>query len=264
MKIATLNINSINARLTNLMFWLQKYQPDVMLLQEIKAEFNNFPFFDLKTIGYDAKVLGQKSNNGVAVLSKHPIIGAQENIPDFTDENARYLETEIKINNISYTIASLYVPNGNPPQNNPLDKSRYLYKLNWLDSFISHAQKLFLTKENIILGGDFNIIMTDNDVYNPHLFNGGVLMNKEVQNKLQALSLCGYRDLYRNCFPDKAGYTCWDYMAGSLQNDLGMRIDYLFTSPSVSDRCLSCGVDREFRHMEKSSDHTILWADFKE
>lgn len=264
MKIATLNINSVNARLLNLLDWLQSNQPDVMLLQEIKTEFNNFPFFELKTIGYEAKILGQKSYNGVAILSKHPITVTQENLPDFSDDQARYIEADIRINNQLYTCASIYVPNGNPPSNAPDDQSRLKYKLNWLDSFLEHAQTLFKTKDRIVLGGDFNIIMTDNDVYNSKLFQGGALMNNEVQNRLKKLTLYGYRDIYRSFFPNNSGYTFWDYSSGSLQNDLGMRIDYLFTSPKMSDQHISCHIDHEFRKQEKPSDHTVLWADFKD
>ena len=135
-KISTLNINSVNARLGNLCDWLKNNQPDVLLLQEIKCEFNNFPFFDLQMAGYEAKILGQKSYNGVAVLSRHPLRIIEENLPNFQDDNARYLECNININQQQYTIASLYLPNGNPPQNNPADTSKFTYKLQWMDAFL--------------------------------------------------------------------------------------------------------------------------------
>lgn len=266
MKIATLNINSINPRLANLCTWLNANQPDVMFLQEIKCEFNNFPFFELQTLGYDIKILGQKSYNGVAVLCKkpHKIKVTAENLPAFTDENSRYLECEVKINNRCYTVASIYLPNGNPPQNNPQDTTKFSYKLQWMDSFLQHAETLLNSNRNIILGGDFNVIMNKLDVYNEELFINDALYKPEVRKRLLYLSRLGYCDTYRTLYPKQSGYTFWDYNAGSLQNDLGLRIDYIFTSPSLTDKLLDCRVDKDFRRLEKPSDHTILIAEFED
>lgn len=261
-KISTLNINSVNARLSNLCDWLKNNQPDVLLLQEIKCEFNNFPFFDLQMAGYEAKILGQKSYNGVAVLSRHPLEVIEENLPNFQDDNSRYLECNININQQQYTIASLYLPNGNPPQNNPADTSKFTYKLQWMDAFLQHAEKLFISRKNIILGGDFNVILTPSDVYNPELFKGDALFVPEVQNRLRRLMRLGYCDTYRTLHPQNSGYTFWDYNASSFQNDLGLRIDYIFSSPCLTDKLISCTIDKNFRAQEKSSDHTVLTAEF--
>ncbi|MCQ2734379.1 MAG: exodeoxyribonuclease III [Alphaproteobacteria bacterium] len=264
MKIATLNINSVNARLTNLTDWLMKNQPDIMMLQEIKTEFNNFPFFDLQMAGYHAEILGQKSYNGTAILSRHPMTVRTQSLPNFPDENARYLECEITINSRQYIMASLYLPNGNPPQNNLADTSKFSYKLAWMDAFIKHADELIKQNKPIILAGDFNVIMSPHDVYNSEIFIGNALFRPEVQNRLRLLNRIGYCDTYRRLYPHDNGYTFWDYTGGSLQNDFGMRIDYIFTSPYLTDRLKSCFVDKEFRKQEKASDHTILMAEFED
>lgn len=264
MKIATLNINSVNARLANLCEWLNKNQPDVLLLQEIKSEFNNFPFFDLQMAGYEAKILGQKSYNGVAVLSRYPLSVKTENLPNFIDDNARYLECSVAVNKNEYTIASLYLPNGNPPYNNPSDTSKFAYKLRWMDAMLQYADKLLCFNKNVILGGDFNVILTPRDVYNPELFAGDALYRPEVQNRLKYLIRSGYCDTYRTLHQDDCGYTFWDYNAGSFQNDLGLRIDYILSSPALTDKLRSCSVDRDFRAKDKASDHTVLIAEFED
>lgn len=264
MKVATLNINSINARINNLCAWLAQNNPDILLLQEIKTEFNNFPFFDLQMQGYEAKILGQKGYNGVAVLSRYPLNVIHENLPDFTDENARYLECETIINQQTYTVASLYLPNGNPPYNNPTDTAKFEYKLKWMEALIKHADDLLFSKKNVILGGDFNVILTPLDVYNPELFIGDALYRPEVQKRLRRLFNNGWCDTFRTLYPNNSGYTFWDYNAGSLQNDLGLRIDYILSSPALTDHLLKCQVDKAFRGLEKASDHTVLIAEFKD
>jgi exodeoxyribonuclease-3 len=150
MKIATYNVNSINARIENLTNWLNKEQPDIVLLQEIKCDFNSFPFFDLQAVGYEAKILGQKSYNGVAILSRHKINIVRENLPDFDDENARYLEADITVGEQEYRVASIYLPNGNPPYNNPDDESKWVYKLKWMEAFYKHAKNLLQLRKPII------------------------------------------------------------------------------------------------------------------
>lgn len=264
MKIATLNINSINARLGNLCTWLGQNNPDILLLQEIKTEFNNFPFFDLQMLGYEAKILGQKGYNGVAILSRYPLEVVAENLPNFPDENARYLECRVAIGGQDYVVSSIYLPNGNPPANNPSDTAKFAYKLKWFDAFFEHADNLLRTQKNVILGGDFNVILTPQDVYNPEMFKGDALYRPEVQSRLRYLLRAGWCDVFRTLYPDTAGYTFWDYNAGSFQNDLGLRIDYILSSPALTDRLVSCRVDRDFRALDKSSDHTVLIAEFKD
>lgn len=263
MKIATYNVNSINARIENLLFWLQKEQPDIVLLQEIKTEFNAFPFFDLQTAGYEAKIIGQKSYNGVAILSKHKVRAVREGLPDFEDENARYLEADIEVDGIEYRVASIYLPNGNPPYNNPDDNSKLVYKLNWMEAFYLRAQQLSDLRKPVILGGDFNVIMTDFDVYNPDEFRNNALFKSEVVQRLKAFEYLGYYDAFRVLHPKDNGYTFWDYAGAALQNDMGMRIDYLWLNCYALDKLESVEVDKSPRIMMKPSDHTVLKAVLK-
>lgn len=258
MIIATYNVNSVNARLENLLEWLNKNQPDVVLLQEIKSEFNGFPFFELNAIGYDVKILGQKSYNGVAILSKHKLKVTAEGLPGFADENARYLEAALTVEGQEYRVASIYLPNGNPPYNNPDDNSKFAYKLAWMDAFYNHAKELLELRLPVILGGDFNVIMTDDDVFNPEEFRGNALFREEVQQRLKAFEYLGFYDAFRTLHPKQNGYTFWDYAGGAFYNDSGMRIDYIFLSPNAVDRLESCEVDKTPRAAGKPSDHTVL------
>lgn len=255
MKISTFNINSINARLENLVFWLKETMPDVVLLQEIKTEFNNFPFFDLQTIGYEAKILGQKNYNGVAILSRHKIKITEEGLPDFEDENARYIEAII---DDKLRVASIYLPNGNPPYNDPDDDSKFTYKLKWMEALYKHAQKLLHSKEPVILGGDFNVILTDKDVYDPESFRKNATFREEVKQRLTALKYLGFTDAFRALHPSEIGYTYWDYSGRAFEMDLGIRLDYFFLSPKAADKLKACYIDKSPRQKEKPSDHTPL------
>lgn len=263
MKIATYNVNSINARIDNLMNYLKEETPDIVFLQEIKTEFNSFPFFDLKILGYDAKVFGQKSYNGVAILSKFNMTVREENLPNFEDENARYLEVEIEVEGIKYILASVYLPNGNPPYNNPDDDTKKKYKLKWMEAFYYHAENLLKLNRPIIFGGDFNVIMTDNDVYNPKEFLNNALFLPEVRQRLRALQYLGYYDAYRSLYPVDSGYTFWDYSGAALTNDMGMRIDYFWMNALAFDRLTDVVVNKKTRIDNKPSDHTVLQAILK-
>lgn len=264
MKVATFNINSINARLDNLLKWLSLNRPDIMFLQEIKTEFNNFPFFEVQSAGYEVKVLGQKSYNGVAILSKHKLSLRQENLPEFVDEQARYIEAETFINSQKYVLVSLYLPNGNPPYNNQSDTSRFQYKLKFMDALIDHLENLRQNEKNVIIGGDFNVILSSDDVYNPELFKGNALFMPEVQERMRYILRSGYTDTWRTLFGQDKGYTFWDYTGAAFLNDLGMRIDYILNSPNMTDHLQTCYIDKDFRRQEKASDHTIFWAEYRD
>lgn len=263
MKIAAFNVNSVNARIENLIKWLDTAAPDIVLLQEIKTEFNTFPFFDLQVAGYDAKILGQKSYNGVAVISRHKITVVEEGLPNFEDENSRYLEAIVEVKGEKVRVASIYLPNGNPPYNNPDDTSKFEYKLKWMDALYNHAKELLRLNETVVLGGDFNVILTDEDVYNPELFRNNALFREEVKQRLTALKYLGFYDAYRSLHPQEIGYTYWDYSGNALQADYGMRIDYLFLSPKAVDKLVSCEVDKAPRMAAKPSDHTPLVVELK-
>ena len=262
MKISTFNINSVNARLPILTDWLKKTAQDIVLLQEIKAESADFPYFDLKTIGYESKILGQKSYNGVAVLSPHKMTVVREGLPDFADENARYLEVLADSPEGAVRVASVYLPNGNPPQNDPSDNSKLEYKLAFMNALYRHAQKLLQTGENVVFGGDFNVILNAAEVYDARLFADNALYKESVKQRLSALSYLGFYDAFRVLHPQEIGYTFWDYGKRSFEADLGMRIDYLFLSPAMADKLESCFVDKAPRAALKPSDHTPLTAVF--
>ena len=254
MKISTYNVNSVNARLENLLNWLNQTKPDIVLLQEIKTEFNSFPFLEIQSAGYNVQVLGQKSYNGVAVLSKHKIELIQENLPNFADENARYLE--VKTGGIR--VASVYLPNGNPPYNAPDDETKFIYKLKWMEAFYKHAQNLLSLNEPILLGGDFNVIQTEKDVYDIKPYINNALYKKDVRNRLNAFQYLGFYDAFRSFHQNDPGYTFWDYSGQALAADFGMRIDYIFLSPILADKLVSCQVDKSPRTSDKPSDHTPL------
>lgn len=263
MIISTFNVNSINARLPNLLEWLDKASPDVVLLQELKTEFNSFPFLEINSAGYEAKVSGQKSYNGVAVLSRYKMKTVCEGLPGFEDDNARYLEVLVQAKNETIRAASVYVPNGNPPYNNPDDQSKFEYKLRFMEALYKHAQELLISDEKIVIGGDFNVILTSEDVYNPDLFINNALYKESVKQRIKALKYLGYYDAFRTLHPTETGYTFWDYSGRSYEQDWGMRIDYLFLSARMTDGLTACYVDKNPRTNAKPSDHTPLTAEFE-
>lgn len=262
MIIATFNVNSVNARIENLREWLKEKAPDIVLMQEIKTEFNTFPFFELQSLGYNVQILGQKSYNGVAIISKHKIVVTEEGLPGFEDENARYIEAVINAEGQDWRVASIYLPNGNPPYNNPDDNSKFDYKLRWMEALYEHAAKLLQKDEVVILGGDYNVILTPEDVYDVKPFINNALYREEVKQRLSALMYLGYYDAYRVKHPKETGYTYWDY-GKAFQVDWGMRIDYLMLSPKAADMLQDCYVDKNPRGKDKPSDHTPLIVELK-
>ena len=263
MKIATYNVNSVNARIENICRWLKREAPDIVLLQEIKTEFNNFPFFEFQTCGYNAAMFGQKSYNGVAILSRGKIAAVNENLPDFEDNQARWLEADTEIDGKIYRVASAYIPNGNPALDGNHDSLKFKYKLQWMNALLKHIQNLSLLPQPVIVGGDFNVIMSPKDVWDTKPFAGDALFRPEVQNILKQLSFHGFYDAFRSLHPDESGYTFWDYTANSLQADFGMRIDYLFLSAPAVDGLKNCRVDKTPRQDDKPSDHTPLIAEIR-
>ncbi len=255
MKIATLNINSINAHLEVFLKFLLKDAPDIILLQEIKTEYNSFPFFEINAAGYQAKVLGQKGYNGVAILSKESIKLREENLPDFEDMQARYLEVLYK----DIVISSVYMPNGNP-----LGSDKFDYKLKFMDAFYDHASNLLKEHDKVVLGGDFNVILSAFDVYDENAFKDNALYAKEVRQKLTALKYLGYYDTFKMLHPNDVGYTYWNYAAGAFERDMGLRIDYLWCSASMIEKLKECTVQKDLRQGEKTSDHTALVGVFED
>lgn len=264
MKILTYNINSINARIDGLLNLLKKENPDVVLLQEIKTETKNFPFFEVESLGYQAEVLGEKSYNGVAVLCKHKMTVKEKNLPNFADEHSRYLEVEFVKEQNKYCVASLYLPNGNSSTGDIGNKEKLRYKLEFMDALYAHLQNLKNTYDNIIIGGDFNVILSEADVYDAKPFINNALYVKEVKDKLKSMFYLGYYDAYRAKYPNQIGYTFWDYTQNALLQDNGMRIDYFLLSPKLADKLKEISVDKETRKSAKPSDHAPLIAEIAE
>lgn len=258
MKIATWNINSVRARLSNLVSWLKDARPDVLLLQETKCQDKDFPELEIGDLGYNIAVFGQKSYNGVAILSKPPIEDVLRGLPgDPSDEQARYIEATIG----GFRIASIYLPNGNPAD----DPVKYPYKLAWMARLRARARQLIAEDQIAVLAGDYNICPTDADVYDPAGWADDALCRPESRSAFRAILHLGYCDAFRALHPRaERAYTYWDYQAGAWQRDNGLRIDHLLLSPLAADRLTACEIDRAPRGMDKASDHTPIRVELRD
>ncbi len=247
MTFATWNINSIRTRLPLLLLWLKKTNPDIVLLQEIKAVDNQFPTQEFETLGYNIAFSGQKTYNGVAILSKFPIEDIVRGIPGFKDDQARYIEAVIK----EVRVASVYVPNGMA-----VGSDKYHYKLDFLKHLYAHTQTLLTYDEAFILGGDFNIAPEEGDTYDPQEWHEKILCSTKEREGWRSLLYLGLTDALRALHPeDKELYTWWDYRGAAWQNNFGLRIDHFLLSPQAADRLKEAFVDRHARGVEKASDH---------
>ncbi|MER2519174.1 MAG: exodeoxyribonuclease III [Bdellovibrionales bacterium] len=249
MRIATWNVNSVRARMANALEWLGAAKPDIVLLQEIKCETEAFPRLEFEALGYHCHALGQKSYNGVAILSRLPIEDVREGLlGDAGDAQARYLEALIG----GVRIASLYVPNGNP-----VETEKFTYKLAWMERLRVHAAELLRREEALVLGGDYNVIPEALDVYDPAAWEQDALFHPMARAAFRRLEALGLTDIYRALHPDKPhAYTFWDYQAGAWPQDHGLRIDHFLMSPEAVDRVRGCQIDRAPRGQDKASDHT--------
>jgi len=255
MRIATWNVNSVKARLPNILAWLDAARPDVALLQEIKCETEAFPRLEFEAAGYKVYAKGQKSYNGVAILSRHPATDIRDALPDDPDDaQARYIEATIQ----GLRVASLYLPNGNP-----VDGEKFPYKLAWMRRLADHAAALLRLETPVVLGGDFNVIPTAEDVYDPEGWAQDALFHPRTRAAFRALLFTGYTEAFRALHPRKQhAYTFWDYQAGAWQRDNGLRIDHFLLSPEAVDRLSGCVIDRTPRGADKASDHTPVVATF--
>lgn len=257
MKIASWNVNSVRARLTNIFNWLEDYVPDVLLLQEIKTVTETFPQAEFEEIGYNCAIAGQKSYNGVAILSKYPLEDCSNQLPgDPTDNQARYLEAWIDAGRAGIRVASIYLPNGNP-----IDSPKYPYKLDWMDRLYARAKELLKYEEALVLGGDYNVIPTDADVYDPAKWVNDALYLPEVRSRFRAITNLGYIDAFRAMHNEAGCYTFWDYQGRAFEADKGLRIDHFLLSPQASDRLLKCDIDLVPRGQKKASDHTPIFCE---
>ena len=253
MKVATYNVNGVNGRLPVLLRWLKQAAPDVVCLQELKAPQEKFPEVAIREAGYDAIWHGQKSWNGVAILSR---AGAPAEIrralpaePD--DVHSRYIEARID----GLVIGCLYLPNGNPAPG-----PRFDYKLRWLERLTAHAAELVASGAPVILAGDYNVIPTDLDVYKPERWVDDALFRPEVREAYQRLLAQGWTDALRSLHPGERVYTFWDYFRHAYARDAGLRIDHLLLSPSAASHLETANVDRDVRGWEKTSDHAPTWV----
>ncbi len=256
MKIATWNVNSVKARLPQITDWLRLTSPDVVLFQEIKCETAAFPGSAFEELGYHVAVIGQKSYNGVALLSKTPASDVITRLPgEPEDEQARYIEATVA----GARIASLYLPNGNP-----IPGEKFAYKLRWMDRLRAHATDLLAREIPFVLGGDYNVIPEDRDVYSPADMAGDALTQPETRAKFRALLHLGLTEAYRALHDDDRAYTFWDYQAGCWPRDKGLRIDHFLLSPQAADRLAGCVIDRGPRGGEKASDHTPVILELRD
>ena len=253
MKIATWNVNSIKVRIPHLMDWVAEAGPDILVLQELKTTDDQFPRMAMDELGYNFATIGQKTYNGVAILAKEPIEVEHTHLPgDDTDIQARYVEAIVG----QVRVASIYVPNGNP-----VGTEKFPYKLQWMDRLIAHARSLLALEEVLVLGGDFNVCPTDEDVYDPQGFAEDALCRPESRARFRTLRNLGYTDALRAFHAELGLYTYWDYQAGRWNRDEGLRIDHLLLSPQAADRLIASGVDKGPRGKEKPSDHTPVWCE---
>ena len=252
MKIATYNVNGINGRLPVLLRWLELAKPDVVCLQELKAPKEKFPEKEILAAGYFAVWHGQKSWNGVAILSRsHEFTEVGRGLPSDPDDiQSRYIEAVVK----GIRICCLYVPNGNPTPGPKFD-----YKLRWLGSLLVKSQKLLENGEPVVLTGDFNIIPTEIDVYKPERWIKDALFLPEVRSTFRELIGQGWTDALRALYHDQKIYTFWDYFRSSYNRDAGLRIDHFLLSPALCGKLTDGGVDKNVRGWEKTSDHAPVW-----
>lgn len=254
MLVATFNVNGITSRLPALLQWLEEKRPDVACLQELKAPQEKFPEAAINAAGYQAIWLGQKSWNGVAILTRgHEPQEVRRGLPgDTEDEQSRYIEAAVD----GVLIACLYLPNGNPAPGPKFD-----YKLAWFERLIAHAAELMATGAKVVLAGDFNVMPTELDVYKPERWVDDALFRPETRDAFHRLVAQGWCDSLRQMHPDEKIYTFWDYFRNAYGRDAGLRIDHLLLSPALAGSLKAAGVDRDVRGREKPSDHAPTWIE---
>lgn len=256
MKIATYNVNSVKARLPNVLEWLKSAQPDIVCLQEIKTVAENFPRMEIEDAGYNIAIYGQKTYNGVAILSKYPIDETIIGLPTFReDEQARYIECVISSDPV-VRVASIYVPNGGEPGG-----EKWPYKMKFFNALREHAEELLTYDEKLILAGDFNVAPEDIDVFNPAALKGTTCFHPDEQEKWRAIINMGFTDAWRAVHPNVQAFSWWDYRSGGWQGNKGMRIDHLLLSPQASDIVKGAGIDEDTRGKDKASDHAPVWCE---
>ena len=254
MKIATWNVNSIRARLDHVSMWIKEQQPDVLMMQELKAD--EFPALVFQALGYESVAVTQKAYNGVAVVSRHPMETVRTALAgDEADSHARYLEMTIA----GIRMVNIYLPNGNPVRS-----EKFPYKLAWMDRLIKEMAEWREKGLPVLVGGDFNVIPEDIDCHKPESWMRDALFQPETRSRYRALLELGYVDAFRSLHPEEAGqFTYWDYFRQAFEKNRGIRIDHFLLSPDVAERLVSCQIDRGPRGLEKPSDHTPIFVELR-
>jgi exodeoxyribonuclease-3 len=257
MRIATWNVNSIKQRLDNIISWLSARQPDIVCLQETKCVDDAFPREAIEALGYNVAIHGQKTFNGVAILSKLPFDDVSARLPgDEADEQARFLEAVVSTKSGALRVASIYLPNGNP-----VNTEKYPYKLKWMDRLLAYADERMRLEEPLVLAGDYNVIPMPADARNPAVWVNDALFLPPTRTRFRSFINRGLTDALRAVSNSDDLYTFWDYQAGAWQKNNGIRIDHLLLSPQAADRLVTAGVDKHVRAWEKPSDHVPAWVE---
>ncbi len=253
MKIASWNVNSVRARINNIIDYIKEVNPDIVLLQEIKTQDVNFPYEDFNKLGYSSHVFGQKSYNGVAIVTKIEVNNIIKNFIKDDLKQSRIITGEIKLRKKKIELINIYVPNGNP-----VETEKFSYKKNWLKKFILNVKKKLNKNPNIVIAGDFNIIPEELDVYDFKRYEHDALGKLEIRKMFRELLNLGFKDVYRLKNKNKQDYTFWDYFAGSWQKNYGMRIDHFLLSNNLVENILSININKKPRSKTKPSDHTPI------
>ncbi len=248
MRIASWNVNSVRQRLAPLLAYLRDVAPDVLCLQELKCEDVAFPRQEIEDAGYNVQIFGQKTFNGVALLSKAPLDDVTRGLPGFKDVQSRYIEGVVGDGAGGiYRVASIYLPNGNPPTSD-----KYPYKLAFMDALAKHARGLLASEERVVLAGDYNVIPAAEDVYDPKAWAGDALFLPQSRAKFRELLNVGYTEALRSVTDAAGQYTFWDYQAGAWQRNNGLRIDHLLLSPQAADRLKAVEIDKSSQGWRKT------------
>ena len=253
MKIISWNVNSVRARITNILEYIKDTLPDILFLQEIKTQEESFPYEDFKNVGYESHVFGQKSYNGVAIISKVKIENLKKDFIKDDLNQARIISGEILLKKKKINLINIYTPNGNP-----INTEKYEYKKNWLKKFITRIKKELGKNSNILIAGDFNIIPEEIDVYDFKRYENDALGKLEIRKKFREILNLGFNDIYRLKNKNKQEYTFWDYFAGSWQKNYGMRIDHFVLSNNLLENVTSIHINKKPRSKTKPSDHTPI------
>jgi exodeoxyribonuclease III len=254
MRIATWNVNSIKQRVDSAVAWIKEREPDIVCLQETKCVDEAFPREPFEALGYNVAVHGQKTFNGVAILSKLRFDDITPRLPgEDEDDHARFIEAVVSTRSGAVRVASIYLPNGNPPQTD-----KYPYKLRWIERLTRYADERLRHEELLVLAGDYNVIPAATDVHNPAAWMGDALFLPQTRERFRAFANLGLTDAVRATTDAPGVYTFWDYQAGAWQKNNGIRIDHLLLSPQAADRLQRVAIAKEMRGRDKASDHVPI------